>query len=265
MNIHFLGTAAAEGWPAVFCQCQACKKARIKGGKNIRTRSSVLINNRYLVDFPPDTFVRAIRDGIDLGQIEHILITHSHHDHFYPEDLLMRTKPYAHFLAKELKIWGNKVVIDKISDNKIDTISATRVYPNQKFQAGELEVLPLRANHTKQEEALLFIIRQDDKKVFYAHDSDWFLEETWEQLYDSQLDCVIFDCTYGPLDGGGHMGIPKILKAKEKLFDIGAINKNSVLVITHFSHNGGYLHDELEKLVKDDGLIVAYDGMLLEI
>ncbi|HPC76977.1 MAG TPA: carbon-phosphorus lyase, partial [bacterium] len=43
MEIMFLGTAAAEGWPGVFCSCDYCKKARELGGKNIRTRSSVLI------------------------------------------------------------------------------------------------------------------------------------------------------------------------------------------------------------------------------
>ena len=27
MKVRFLGTAAAEGWPAVFCNCENCKKA----------------------------------------------------------------------------------------------------------------------------------------------------------------------------------------------------------------------------------------------
>ena len=45
MKIHYLGTAAAEGWPAVFCQCDACKAGKEMGGKNIRTRSSVLIDD----------------------------------------------------------------------------------------------------------------------------------------------------------------------------------------------------------------------------
>ena len=29
MEIKYLGTAAAEGWPAVFCTCEACKRARV--------------------------------------------------------------------------------------------------------------------------------------------------------------------------------------------------------------------------------------------
>ena len=38
MKIRFLGTAAAEGWPAVFCACESCKRAERLGGKDIRTR-----------------------------------------------------------------------------------------------------------------------------------------------------------------------------------------------------------------------------------
>lgn len=44
MKFIYLGTAAAEGFPAVFCDCAFCKEARMLNGKNIRTRSQALIN-----------------------------------------------------------------------------------------------------------------------------------------------------------------------------------------------------------------------------
>ena len=28
MKITFYGTAAGEGWPGVFCQCELCREAR---------------------------------------------------------------------------------------------------------------------------------------------------------------------------------------------------------------------------------------------
>ena len=266
VKLKFLGTAAAEGWPAVFCQCQACRKAKEIGEKNIRTRSSVLIDDKYLVDFPPDTYIHTLKEGIDLGQVEHLLITHSHQDHFYPQELAMRGKPYAHLQAEQkLQVWGNEVVTDLIKAGDYDTVFAHKVHPGKVFNAGELEITALQAEHMKSEDALLYIIKKNEQSIFYGHDSGWYPEETWKQLENRDLDCVIFDCTYGPLDGGGHMGIPTILKAKEKLFEIGAISEKSILVITHFSHNGGYLHEDLAVHVADDGLIVAYDGMLLEI
>lgn len=55
MKIQFLGTAAYEGIPAMFCQCEQCNTARKRGGKNLRTRSQALIDGKLLIDFPADT------------------------------------------------------------------------------------------------------------------------------------------------------------------------------------------------------------------
>ena len=43
MNIQYLGTAAAEGWPAPFCACPVCSYARAARGRNLRTRTQALI------------------------------------------------------------------------------------------------------------------------------------------------------------------------------------------------------------------------------
>ena len=51
MKIQFLGTAAAEGFPAIFCNCEYCNKARELKGKNIRTRSQAIIDDKILLDF----------------------------------------------------------------------------------------------------------------------------------------------------------------------------------------------------------------------
>ena len=51
MRLTYLGTAAAEGFPAIFCNCEYCNEARRLGGKNIRTRSQALVNDDLLIDF----------------------------------------------------------------------------------------------------------------------------------------------------------------------------------------------------------------------
>ena len=66
MKIKYLGTAAAEGWPALFCDCPSCQKARELGGKNIRTRAQAVVDGRLLIDFGPDTYLHVIRDGLKL-------------------------------------------------------------------------------------------------------------------------------------------------------------------------------------------------------
>ena len=63
MKILYMGTAAAEGWPALFCSCPICTQARDHGGKNLRTRTQALLDGSLLIDFPPDTYSHALRYG----------------------------------------------------------------------------------------------------------------------------------------------------------------------------------------------------------
>ena len=50
MKLQYLGTAAAECWPAIFCECPACLEAARRGGKNIRHRSGAIVDDRVLID-----------------------------------------------------------------------------------------------------------------------------------------------------------------------------------------------------------------------
>lgn len=56
MKITYLGTAAAEGIPALFCSCDVCKKSMELGGRNIPTRSQAIIDDTLPIDFPCDTY-----------------------------------------------------------------------------------------------------------------------------------------------------------------------------------------------------------------
>ena len=40
MKFRYLGTAASEGWPALFCNCEYCLKAKKLGGKNLSKSDS---------------------------------------------------------------------------------------------------------------------------------------------------------------------------------------------------------------------------------
>ncbi|MGB9718545.1 MAG: hypothetical protein ACP5PQ_00400 [Thermoproteota archaeon] len=142
MRVMFLGTAAAEGWPAVFCQCANCRRARVAGGKNVRTRSSILVNADLKIDFPPDTPHHVLKHGIELASVENLLVTHK--DHFYFEELYMRSKPFAKLLNERvLHVYGNKAVYDRIQE--LDSLTNGRlksvveahiVGPFKEFRAG---------------------------------------------------------------------------------------------------------------------------------
>ena len=76
MVFQYLGTAAAEAWPALFCNCPQCKKARENGGRDIRTRSQSILDNHILIDFPCDTYKHVLDAQIDMSAVDLLLITH---------------------------------------------------------------------------------------------------------------------------------------------------------------------------------------------
>lgn len=271
MEITYLGTAAAEGWPAVFCACEACKRARKEGGKNIRTRSQSIIDGRLVVDLPPDTYWHAIAHGINLAQVSDILITHSHQDHFYPPELILRAEPYAHDPAPILHIYGNGTVRDRYenarrqddSRDMDDKVVFHEIKPFLPFSTSDgYRVTPIRAAHDPNEECLLFLIEKGGKTLFYSNDTSYYPEDTWEFLQGKRIDLVSLDCTLQMRHGGkNHMGFPENLKVRERLEEQGCADGTTKYVLTHFSHNGGMLHQEMRQQVEDKGFNVAYDGM----
>lgn len=272
MNIKFLGTAAAEGWPAVFCECKYCIQAREKGGKNIRTRSSCIIDEKYMVDFPPDTYMHVLNNNLNLSKIKYLIVTHSHEDHFYPEDIHMRKEPYAHIYSNnKLEIYGNSNVKKKFlytgtEKDENDRIIFNEIYPYEEYKIGDAVIVPMLADHKPDEKCYIYLIKLKGKTLLYGHDSGYFPEKTWEFLRNKHIDAAILDCTDGPGKCANyHMGFPAVLTVKERLIHDGYENKNAKFIITHFSHNGKYLYDDLVKMAAPYGFVVTYDGMELEI
>src|SRR5437773_2231152 len=87
MEIKLLGTGSAEGWPGLFCSCDICVRSRVAGGKNLRTRTSALIDGVAKIDLPPDTLQHIHTQGLDLTKLEFLAFTHAHDDHLAAAEL----------------------------------------------------------------------------------------------------------------------------------------------------------------------------------
>lgn len=278
MKIQYLGTAAAEGIPAIFCHCETCKKARERKGRNLRGRSGCVINDTTLIDFPPDIYPLSVQLDLDLAKIKDLFITHSHSDHFTPAELLMRM-PGCYAILEEgtppLKLYGNEetkkvlkeATIREFEKEEIDFIEfyLLEYYKAIKSESG-VYLTHLPANHKLDEKSGIFLAEEREKRFLYAHDTGWFLEETWKYLSGKELSAVSLDCTNGRnRDNGTHMGFPNILETVEKLKEIGCVTEKTVVIINHFSHNGHATYEELCELAEPYGIITAYDGMILEL
>ena len=268
MKLTYLGTAAAEGFPALFCNCKYCNEARRLGGKNIRTRSQSLINEDMLIDFPADSYMHFLNGGIEGDKIKHLLITHTHSDHFYPKDLFMRHTYFAHDMrVPTLNVFCSEAVRKKF-DGTPTNVEITVLRPYETADLGDYRVTALPARHMREGGCLIYII-EGEKTLLYAHDTGYFYDEVFDFIKEKgiKLDMATFDCTNVNIpisDSDGHMGFANIERVINRLTEIGAITEATVKYVNHFSHNGNPVHDYLEENAEKIGCKVSYDGCKVE-
>lgn len=207
MKIKILGTAAAEGFPAMFCECDTCKRARAVGGRNLRTRSQALVDDTLLIDFGPDTLSHTLYGGLNLTRVTDLLITHSHCDHLLVSDFENRKDGYCKIYNKKpLNVYATTPSTEKIKE-----------------------------------------LCKRDLKI--------------------NIDIIFIDCTAILLKGWSisHMGLDTNILQINELKEIGVLNDKTTVVLHHFSHNGGATYDELVPIAAEQGFLVAFDGMIMEV
>ena len=273
MKLTYFGTAAAEGMPALFCNCPYCKEARARGGKNIRTRSQALVNDDLLIDFPADTYLHFLQNGVEGDKIRHLLITHSHADHFYPEQLELRKSPFAHEMReKTMTVYCGEGTFEKLKTAPLaDSVTYKKMIAYQPQKIGNYTVIPLPANHNPGDGAFIYVIRDaEGTSLLYAHDTGYFFEEVFQYIEREKLyfNCISYDCTNVDIPSShknSHMSIDNILEASRRLAEMGARDANTTEILNHFSHNAKPLQHILENRVKDYGWLIAFDGMQVRI
>lgn len=282
MELLYMGTAAAEAVPALFCECAHCKYAREHGGREIRGRAGALLDGVIKLDFGPDSFRQMLDNNIDYTHMRALLVTHAHEDHFAVSDVAYRCRGFGQIHDGEppLTVYGNERVGALMKPYLGDRLAYRRVNAFESMVIEGYTVTPLEAVHCvsatpeagwrvtfegrgylRSEEAFIYLIEKDGVSLLYAHDTDELTPADMEFLAGRRLDLVSMDCTNGVLDADyvGHMGINDNLRMREKLLKSSAADDNTVFVANHFSHNGLAAHEELERRLP--GFIVACDGL----
>ncbi|WP_020618400.1 MBL fold metallo-hydrolase [Paenibacillus daejeonensis] len=278
MKLHYLGTGASEGFPAVYCECDVCERALQSGGNNIKRRSSVLINDRILMDVSPDLYMQKLKFGLQLARVESVVVTHADEDHFDVFSLMLRGKPnyctihYDRGGTRQVQVYGNQTVeslfywgVKKKLRGYQEQLAYQRVEPFRAFEASGMVFTPLIANHRVDELCYIYMIEQGGKRVLYANDTDAIEERNYEAIRGLHFDLVSMDCARGILPGDGHMGLAENVEMKRKLEQYGCVNENTRYLLTHISHMCGMTHDELAIEAGKYGFELAYDGLILEL
>lgn len=278
MKIKYLGTAAAEAIPAVFCHCKVCEEARRLKGKNLRARTQALINDDMLVDLCPDTYLNSVRFEVDLSKIKHILITHTHSDHFLPYELEFRND--AENLATEsVTVYGTKAVGEAmkrmIKEHKGVYFKELELFTPTVI--GDYTVTALKAEHMigSTETPVIYIIEHGGKSLLYCTDTGMLegkcilpeVDMEYLKTLKKPFDFIGFDCTYAkvPLDTyHGHLSLADDAMLWQKFKEIGVATDKTIVYATHFSHWNMLMHDEMQALGDKYGIKIAYDGVEIE-
>ena len=274
MKFRYLGTAAAEGIPAIFCDCERCQKARELGGRDVRHRSGAMVNGDVLIDLAPDLYAMKLGLDLDLARVRHIVFTHAHSDHLAGYELEMFLPGYAHIRDRGLlTLYGSaytgqcvREAIRRIGENAFEGVEAFReVAPFAPFDAGGVTFTALPSVHGCPG-SYIYLVEQDGVRLLYGNDSGRLKPEVLDYLRaHGPLTHVSLDTTNGELQTNydGHMGFTEVRETREQMLAMGIANASTRFICNHFSHNGVLPYDEMRALMAPHGFDIAYDGMRL--
>ena len=288
MELKLLGTSAGEGYPGYWCECENCTLARKLGGKNIRGNSSALLDGDVLLDMNANSVNMFARMDVHPLQLQTLLVTHAHRDHFMPYFLQWRSMapkyrgvPEAQ-LHKEisacfrelpwLDIYGNAFVEEALTQDaevvgkeEICKFHFHRVEAGKTIQIRDLEVTPVRSIHTEiYGFAFNYIIHRGDKTLLYALDAGGWEPEMMEIIFSHKYDCVVMEGTFGlGAEVEGHMCLEKNKRFLSELTARGCWADRPNLWLTHIAPHWAPPHDLYSPIVEKAGMHLGYDGVTI--
>lgn len=282
MKITILGSGGGEGYPATFCGCEHCNTARAVGGKSIRTLSQTLINDDLLIDYPNDSAEHARRHKLNFGNIENLLITHGHLDHFNPYEIYLRGDCYAHNLKyPEFNIYGSapiKKLFDVVAsaygapESILKTVNINEILAYETKKIGRYTVTALPAKHAPYLTPLNYIIECDGKTLIYFHDTGFPNTEVLDFIKGQErfrrVDCVMLDATMGVADNPDtsmHMSFEQNKRLAGLLKKLGIADDHTRFIANHITHNNAETHEKIEEIFAGTPIEVSYDGLVIEL
>ncbi len=275
MELLYLGTGAAEGYPALFCRCEHCVQARRLGGRDLRRRTSALIDGELLIDVGPDLLAAAHTNALDLNAVRWVLQTHQHSDHLLESNFTFRGPGFAGTPPEPWELCGSGKTVETIRG--YGDLPAIRVTPRsvsafESFQLGPYAVTALLARHDMAIDPLFYAIRREGKALLWGNDTGPFFEETWQALQQLgeqgvRFDVACIEATMGirpmPNDAPpwGHMNLEQCGQHHRQLAERGLLVEGARLFAQHFSHISTPLHAEVEQILQPYGVAPAYDGL----
>lgn len=262
MKVTFLGTGAAD-WNI---------NAYVPGQFH-RRFSSALINHDLLIDPGPHIFHYCEHNQTPdlLDGVRNIIVTHSHGDHFTPENVAKLC------IGRDCTLWGDAACMRKLirflGEEEAARINFVELKKGQDYDIGGYKVTPLIGNHATEdpdEVATIYLVEQEGRILFYGCDSSWIPTKSWNILRNRPINAMVLELTCG-----------ETARNDWRIFEHNTIEMLELMLITfrkynyfaddvkyYVSHMAQTLHTDHETLVetlKPMDVTPAYDGFCIEV
>jgi ribonuclease BN (tRNA processing enzyme) len=246
-----------------------------------------IFNNRYptqlflpqqgcVIDFSSEAVNLLVKYRIPFNTINHIFITHSQLDHFHAPTIVNFALERKKDNQQPVTVWGTDIVRyileqEILLSNTADSISINTLTPQQEYSLGDLNILPIPANHLNSgyfkkigEVALNFIISIGSTKILYAVDTGYPEYSTWRIWNSYNYKAVILESTLGDFKEDaslGHLNFAQAIEIIKRLKANRKIRKDGVTILAHLNSLNILEEEKTKTDLESMGISLAYDGM----
>jgi adenosylcobinamide kinase/adenosylcobinamide-phosphate guanylyltransferase len=261
MEVLLLGTGSSDGIPNTFCRCPTCTDYRVRG--EIRTNTSVLVDDRLLIDPGPEAPRQATRYGRDLADLPVILAGHAHDDHLAPSLLMHR----SWVTDTPLVVAGPAPVVASSRqwlDPDQRTVTFTTLTAGDEVELDRYRVLAIPANHDAMGEALCYLVDDGTDSLLYLTDTGVLPEAAWTALAGRRVGLVLLEETFGAAEGKGdrHHNLRTFATTVAWLRESGVADARTRVVAIHLGHDNPPLAELRAELARI-GAEALPDGSVL--
>lgn len=181
MKLMFLGTGAADyDWSKY-------------GEEGIAGSTVSLLEEHILLDCGPTAKAAMERFGVNPEQIDCIVNTHSHSDHFDLDNIRNVAS------GRKIDFYGSVQACEKLTD----CCNVHAITFGDEFTVNGCTFLALPANHAVEdirEETFNYLISSNGKTLLYALDTAWMLTKARRLLGTKHIDAIVWDATMSQPD-----------------------------------------------------------------
>ncbi len=256
-TLQFLGTCAADFSPLLKTERKDVFDTEL------RRASCAIIDGHNLIDCGPHAIDALRVAGVALRDIDNLFCTHLHSDHFNRDNVAAVAG--AAERRAPLHVWVRE-------DAAFPDIPGVVLHRMKLFTTyavtDTLSVTGLSAIHDQKATPQWLLLEEQGKKLLYALDGAWFMNDTYYYLENKKVDTAVLDCTVGDYIGdyrlAEHNSIPMLKMMIPSMRTFGILDERSRVYASHMAQT---LHDDYEKTVAAAGdfFTVAYDGLTVTI